>query len=113
MISFAKKGRGGALRFGGRRGGRGAPGVRAAAGVLASAGVLAGAGLVAGAVLLLVPGALEAQGQTAPATDAAARQMRHFWHVFAAYAVAWVLVFGWTVSIARRMRRVEARLSGR
>jgi CcmD family protein len=35
---------------------------------------------------------------------------RPYWHVFAAYAIAWVLVFGWAVSIARRLRRVEERL---
>jgi CcmD family protein len=104
MISFAKKGRGPA---------RACAGVLSGAGVLAGVALLAGVGLLA-AVLLTVPGTLEAaQGQAAPATDAAARQMRHFWHVFAAYAIAWVLVFGWAVSIARRMRRVEERLSGR
>jgi len=35
---------------------------------------------------------------------------RPYWHVFTAYAIAWVLVFGWAVSIARRLRRVEERL---
>jgi len=35
---------------------------------------------------------------------------RPYWHVFAAYAVAWVLVFGWVISMARRLRRVEERL---
>lgn len=35
---------------------------------------------------------------------------RPYWHVFAAYAVAWVLVFGWVVSIARRLARIEKRL---
>mgnify|MGYP001157857993 CR=1 FL=1 len=35
---------------------------------------------------------------------------RPYWHVFAAYAIAWVLVFGWIVSMARRLRRVEERL---
>ena len=35
---------------------------------------------------------------------------RPYWHVFIAYAIAWVLVFGWLISIARRLRRVEERL---
>ncbi len=35
---------------------------------------------------------------------------RPYWHVFIAYTVAWVLVFGWLVAIGRRLRRVEERL---
>lgn len=35
---------------------------------------------------------------------------RPYWHVFLAYAVALVLILGWIVSIARRLRRVETRL---
>jgi CcmD family protein len=46
--------------------------------------------------------------QVGPA--AANPQMRHFWHVFIAYAVAWVLIFGWIVSVARRFKRVEEKL---
>jgi CcmD family protein len=38
---------------------------------------------------------------------------RAYWHVFAAYAIAWALVLGWIVSIARRLARVEERLEGR
>ncbi|MEZ4417899.1 MAG: CcmD family protein [Gemmatimonadota bacterium] len=33
--------------------------------------------------------------------------LRPYWHVFAAYAIAWVLVFGWIVSIARRLGKLE------
>lgn len=57
-------------------------------------------------VALTTPGLLAAQ--TTPL--AANPQMRHFWHVFVAYAIAWVLIFGWLVSILRRLRRVEERL---
>jgi CcmD family protein len=39
-------------------------------------------------------------------------QMRHFWHVFIAYSIAWVFLFAWVVSILRRIKRVEERLSG-
>ena len=35
---------------------------------------------------------------------------RAYWHVFIAYAVAWLLIGGWVVSIARRLARVERRL---
>jgi len=35
---------------------------------------------------------------------------RAYWHVFVAYAVVWLLVLGWVISIVRRLRRVEGRL---
>jgi CcmD family protein len=35
---------------------------------------------------------------------------RAYWHVFVAYAVAWILILGWVVSIARRLGRVERSL---
>ncbi len=35
---------------------------------------------------------------------------RPYWHVFAAYGIAWALMFGWLVSMARRLRRVEERI---
>ncbi len=35
---------------------------------------------------------------------------RPYWHVFAAYAIVWILVGGWIFSIVRRLRRVEERL---
>ena len=36
---------------------------------------------------------------------------RPYWHVFAAYAIVWLLVLGWVISIVRRLRRVEERLA--
>ncbi len=33
-----------------------------------------------------------------------------YWMVFAAYAIVWLLVLGWVISIVRRLRRVEDRL---
>ncbi|MEQ8329064.1 MAG: CcmD family protein [Longimicrobiales bacterium] len=42
--------------------------------------------------------------------DAGGQSMRPFRFLFAAYAIAWVLVFGWIVSVARRLARVERRL---
>ncbi len=35
---------------------------------------------------------------------------RAYWHVFTAYAILWLLVLGWVISIVRRLRRVEERL---
>ncbi len=37
---------------------------------------------------------------------------RAYWHVFIAYALVWILVAGWVISIARRLARVEKRLDG-
>lgn len=61
-----------------------------------------------GLFLLLGGVPLDLAGQVNPAAQSP--QMRHFWHVFLAYASAWVLLFGWVVSIVRRLRRVEERL---
>ncbi len=35
---------------------------------------------------------------------------RAYWHVFVAYAIVWLIVLGWVISIVRRLRRVEERL---
>ena len=44
-------------------------------------------------------------------TDLGAQTLgRAYWHVFAAYAIVWLLVLGWLISIVRRLRRVEERL---
>lgn len=66
------------------------------------------------------PAATEAAAPTAapPAADAAQsgsalpsytppRTMRAYTHVFVAFAVAWTLLFGYVVFIARKFRRVE------
>ena len=61
--------------------------------------------MLAGAVLL-VPSDLLAQ-----ATELGQQTLgRAYWHVFVAYAIAWLLIGGWVVSIARRLARVERRL---
>ena len=36
---------------------------------------------------------------------------RAYWHVFAAYAVGWVFIAGWVVSLTRRLGRIERDLS--
>jgi CcmD family protein len=40
------------------------------------------------------------------------RTLRAYWHVFVAFAVAWALVFGYTLSLGRRFRRLEDQLTG-
>jgi len=50
-------------------------------------------------------------GEVAAQADALSRQtLRPYLHVFVAYAVAWLLVLGWVISIARRLGRVEEEL---
>ena len=40
----------------------------------------------------------------------AQQSLRAYWHVFIAYAIAWALIFGWVVSLARRLGRVAREL---
>ena len=58
-------------------------------------------------VLLLRASPVWAQAGTALGSQTLGRG---YWHVFAAYAIVWLLVFGWVISIVRRLRRVEERL---
>ena len=58
-------------------------------------------------VLLLQASPLWAQAGTALGGQTLGRA---YWHVFAAYAVVWILILGWVISIVRRLRRVEERL---
>lgn len=55
-------------------------------------------------------GAQEMQGLPR-ASELATQSLRPYWHVFAAYAIAIVLIGGWAVSISRRLRDVEERLT--
>ncbi len=59
------------------------------------------------AVLLLQASPVWAQAGTVLARQTLGRA---YWHVCAAYAVVWLLVLGWVISIVRRLRRVEERL---
>ena len=63
------------------------------------------AALAVAALIWSVPGGLIAQ-----LPQATRLEMRHFWHVFVAYALAWVILFAWIVAILRRVRRVEEKL---
>ena len=50
--------------------------------------------------------------QAAPGELASQTLGRPYWHVFIAYAAAWILVAGWVISIARRQSRIDKRLGG-
>ena len=68
--------------------------------------------LAAAVVLLLAVLAWGPEGLGAQEPGAIGRQTlgRPYVHVFVAYAIAWILIFGWLVSVGRRLRRVEERL---
>lgn len=62
-------------------------------------------------LVLVVAGVAVAQeGQGLPAEQLARQNLRPYWHVFIAYAVAIVLVGAWAGSIAKRLAEVERRL---
>ncbi len=63
--------------------------------------------LVLSILMVLLP-ASPALGQ---ATELGRQTLgRPYWHVFLAYTIVVLLIAGWTVSIARRLSKVEARL---
>jgi CcmD family protein len=51
-----------------------------------------------------------AQEATMPGAGLASQSLRPYRFVFLAYALAWVFVLGWIVSVARRLARLERRL---
>ncbi len=66
-------------------------------------------GIALGAALLAWPDASAAQ----TGAEALQRQsLRPYWYVFIAYALVWILVMGWIVSILRRLGRLERRMEG-
>ncbi|HVG46306.1 MAG TPA: CcmD family protein [Longimicrobium sp.] len=50
------------------------------------------------------PGAGALPGEQAPAPP---RTLRAYWHVFIAYALAWLFLFGYALSLGRRFRNLE------
>lgn len=64
--------------------------------------------------LLVVAAAVPAVAQeaAASATGLSGQSLRSYQFVFIAYALAWLLVLGWVVAIARRMARLDRRLGG-
>jgi len=68
--------------------------------------------MVLGSVLLLalLPQLTQAQGDLPDANALAGQNLRGYTHMFIAYFIAWGLILGWVVSIARRLGRVEKAL---
>ena len=58
-------------------------------------------------LFLVSPIALNAQSMGAAIAN---QNLRGYTHMFIAYAIAWILVIGWVISIARRLGRVERAL---
>ena len=57
---------------------------------------------------LCFPGMAQAQ---ATASSLGSQSLgRPYWHVFAAYAIAWLLVLLWMIAISRRLGRIEGRV---
>ncbi|HET6232970.1 MAG TPA: hypothetical protein VFE05_23030 [Longimicrobiaceae bacterium] len=99
--------------------------VLALAGVLALGAPAAAQQMPAGeAATAAVPAAPPASQENGPSNAAAAqvpstasnglpsepappRTLRAYWHVWIAFTLAWLLLFGYVVSIARRWARVE------
>jgi CcmD family protein len=68
--------------------------------------------ILALAALLSTSPTLAAQDSAAasnglPAGMGVPRTLRSYTHVFVAFSVAWVLLFGYTVSVGRRFKRLE------
>jgi CcmD family protein len=61
---------------------------------------------------LLIPMLAAAAPLQTDAATLGAQNLRPYWHVFVAYTIAWLLVFGWLFSIARRLSRIERKLGG-
>lgn len=53
------------------------------------------------------PGADAPYGGGVPERAAPPRTLRAHWHVFIAFAVLWVLLFGYAISVGRRFGRLE------
>lgn len=63
------------------------------------------------ALLFLLLPASELLGQGMADSQAIASQnLRGYTHMFLAYGIAWLLIVGWVVSIARRLGQVEKAL---
>src|SRR5688572_2918767 len=48
-------------------------------------------------------------GEQAPAPP---RTLRAYWHVFIAFTLAWLLLFGYALSLGRRFRALERDIDG-
>ena len=60
--------------------------------------------------LTLLPELARAQGGLPDASALASQNLRGYTHMFIAYFIAWGMILGWIVSIARRLGRIEKAL---
>ena len=65
-------------------------------------------GLVCLIIVVCCPAVALAQSGEAPLGSQTLG--RAYWHVFVAYAIAWLLVAFWLAAISRRLGRVEGRV---
>jgi len=63
-------------------------------------------------VLVALAAALPAAAQDAamPGAGLSGQSLRPYQFVFVAYALAWLMVLGWVIAVARRLARVASRL---
>ena len=54
--------------------------------------------------------ALRTQVQSLPQAPAPPRTLRAYWHLFAAFTFGWLAIFGYTISLSRRFKRLEQQL---
>jgi CcmD family protein len=62
-------------------------------------------------VLTLLPALAHAQTGLPDPAAIAGQNLRGYTHMFIAYFICWAMIFGWVVSIARRLGRVEKALN--
>jgi CcmD family protein len=66
--------------------------------------------VVSALVMLLVAVPAIAQESALPGSGLAGQSLRPYAFVFIAYAIAWIFVLGWVVSVGRRMSGLARRL---
>ena len=66
--------------------------------------------LPAAVLVLCATASATAQEGAMPGSALAQQSLRPYAHVFLAYAIAWVFVLGWVISVARRMSGLARRL---
>lgn len=82
-----------------------APAPRAAFAQDAAPAATATADSATGAPLVAAPAPSTASGL--PVQSGPPRTLRAYWHVYAAFTIAWLLVFGYAISLGRRFGRLE------
>lgn len=61
-------------------------------------------------LVLVAPAVAQEAGGLPEVASVGQQSLKAYWHVFIAYAIVVVLILGWVVSIARRLRSLERRL---